>query len=387
MNQRKQFVLRAVQGGARRNMRALCREFGISAKTGYKWIERFWEQGLERMGEKSRRPLRIEGLGEGVVCELIRLKGLHPGWGPRKIRVLFERIRVEAAPSESSVKRVLERAGLVTKRRLRVRSQAGRLHSGRQASAPNEVWTVDFKGWWRGTNGVRCEPLTVRDEFTRYVLEMRTLANGRTETVQKVFEDLFERHGLPQAIRSDNGAPFASRRGLLGLTRLSAWWLALGIDLERNRPGCPQDNPAHERFHLDIARELEKARLGEEQASLDVWRQEFNEERPHEALSMKCPAELYQRSKSAYPGKVELVCPGMQTRRVNGVGCICWNKQSVFISTALKGWMLGLELREDGLRTVWFGKLCLGELDPVRCSFQSVVAAVARDANQAKKAA
>src|SRR6516164_9337501 len=157
--------------------------------------------------------------------------------------------------SESSFKRVLERSGLTQKRKVRAASQSGRLRSGRKAEEPNQVWTVDFKGWWY--SGLeRCEPLTVRDEYSRYLLELRALEDARSLTVQKRFERLFECYGLPEAIRSDNGSPFASRSAVHGLSRLSAWWIALGIDLERGRPGHPQDNGAHERLHRDISLEL-----------------------------------------------------------------------------------------------------------------------------------
>jgi putative transposase len=240
MNERSEFVLRAI---ATDNFRELCHEYGISPKTGYKWKERFLEEGLAGMAEQSRRPDKSpNGLGEAVVCEIIRIKEAHRTWGPRKIRELYARVHGRpVTPSESSFKRVLERAGLVEKRRLRKREESGRLHSGRRASAPNEVWTVDFKGSWHGAQGGRCEPLTVRDEYSRYVLDLRRLEDARTQTVRARFEELFRQHGLPGAIRSDNGPPFASVHGLLGLTRLSTWWLALGIDLERGRPGCPME--------------------------------------------------------------------------------------------------------------------------------------------------
>ena len=218
------------------NFRALCQEYGVSAKTGYKWKQRFLQEG---MAEESRRPKTSpEQLPEGEVCEIVRLKMAHLSWGPRKIRELYLRRHGEVA-SESTFKRVLERAGLTQKRRKRRSSEAGRLCSGRRATAANEVWTVDFKGWWR-SGAKRCEPLTVRDEHSRYLLEVRALQNARSETVRKSFERLFERQGLPGAIRSDNGSPFASALALLGLSRLSAWWVALGIDLERGRPGHPQ---------------------------------------------------------------------------------------------------------------------------------------------------
>lgn len=366
MNQRVEFVLRALRT---ENFRELCREYGISAKTGYKWKERFLEYGLAGMAEESRRPNGSPGgLEEAVVCEIIRLKERHRSWGPRKLRDVYERSHGQA-PSESSFKRVLTRAGLVERRRLRKRQEAGRLFSGRRGQEPNEVWTVDFKGWWYTACG-RCEPLTVRDEASRYVLELRRLGDARTETVQACFERLFERYGMPGAIRSDNGSPFANVEGVLGLTRLSAWWVALGIDLERGRPGCPQDNGGHERLHLDIGRELEAQRLGEYQSELEEWRRVFNEERPHEALGMRRPAEVYCRSNRVYAGTPEdLEYSGMESRRGLSHGKIGWKGQGIFISSALRGWSVGIEPRGADHWNVWFGRLLLGELEGSSASF------------------
>lgn len=367
MNQRIEFVLKAMQTD---NFRALCSEYGISPKTGYKWRERFIQDGLAGMSELSRRPRSSpDGLSEAVVCEMIRIKQKHLAWGPRKVRAIYSRTHQET-PSESSFKRVLERAGYTQKRRLRSRQQAGRLHSGRRAQAPNEVWTVDFKGWWYGAQGSRCEPLTVRDEFSRYVLDLRIMPDARTGTVRRSFEKLFENNGLPGAIRSDNGAPFASRTGILGLTQLSAWWIALGIDLERGRPGCPQDNGAHERLHLDIHLELERQRLGEQQALLDQWRETFNQERPHESLGMKFPKEVYQRSSRRYEGTPEdLEYPGMETRVVQAAGTINWRQQKIPVSHALIGWSVGIEpTSKSGFWNVWFGNLLLGQMEPATAS-------------------
>ena len=289
--------------------------------------------------------------------------------GPRKIRALYLRHHGTAA-SESSFKRVLERAGLTEPRRRRVRAaEGGRLWSDRRGEAPNEVWTVDFKGWWYDPAGKRCEPLTVRDEHSRYVLALQRLVDARTETVRQCFEGLFERYGLPGAIRSDNGVPFAHVNGLLGLSRLSAWWVALGIDLERGRPGHPQDNGGHERMHRDIGVELEP-RTGD-QSALDLWRQEFNQERPHEALGMKCPAEAYQKSARAYTGSPEDVAyPGMESRKVNQIGRIKWHGPGLFISSSLAGWSVGLKPVEEGRWEVWFGRLLLGWVDAATGSFQ-----------------
>jgi transposase InsO family protein len=366
MEQRMEFGLKALQTD---NFRALCQEYGISPKTGYKWRERMLRYGLAGMAEQSRRPRsHADELAEGVICEMVRLKQAHRHWGPRKIRELYLR-KHGAAASESSFKRVLARAGLTQPRRRRVRAaQAGRLWSGQRAQAPNEVWTVDFKGWWYDVEGRRCEPLTVRDEHSRYVLELRRMADARTATVRDCFERLFERHGLPGAIRSDNGSPFAHVRGLLGLSRLSAWWVALGIDLERGRPGHPQDNGGHERLHRDIRTELEPGTA--EQEALDLWRQEFNHERPHEALGMRCPGEVYQKSQRRYEGSPEdLEYPGLHARRVGPQGRIMWAGMPLFITTSLAGWSVGLKPMENGRLEVWFGRLLLGWIDSATESF------------------
>ena len=366
MEQRIEFALGAVRT---LNFRALCQEYGISAKTGYKWKERFLRDGVRGMEEQSPRPRSSpEQLPEEVVCEMVRLKLAHLNWGPRKIRELYLRRHGEVA-SESTFKRMLERVGLTQKRRPRRRwSEAGRLCSGKRAAGPNEVWTVDFKGWWKSW-GRRCEPLTVRDEHSRYVLELRAMEGASTEKVQQSFERLFERTGLPQAIRSDNGAPFASVHGLLGLSRLSAWWVALGIDLERGRPGHPQDNGAHERLHRDISREIEA--LGQsDQAAMDVWRQSFNYERPHEALLMRCPGELYRVSERKYQGTPEdLDYSQMCPRRVSAKGTIKLDGQVLFLSTALAGWSIGLKPITQERMEAWFGRLLLGEVDLATSSF------------------
>ena len=366
MKERIEFVMKAMQT---LNFRALCQEYGVSPKTGYKWKERFLERGMAGMEEESRRPKsNSERLGQEEVCEMVALKLAHPNWGPRKIRELYKR-RHGGAASESSFKRVLEDAGLTQKRKRRRCSQAGRLSSGRQAQAVNEVWTVDFKGWWRNRQGGRCEPLTVRDEYSRYLLEVRDLANARSETVRESFERLFHRQGLPEAIRSDNGSPFACSKALLGLSRLSVWWVALGIDLERGRPGHPQDNGGHERVHRDISREIEALGVSD-QAALDVWRESFNCERPHESLAMHTPGEVYVPSKRKYEGTPEdLDYPQMCPRRVSRCGMIKVNREYIFLSTALGGWSVGLKPSATDRMEVWFGSLLLGEADLAASSF------------------
>ena len=368
MDQRREFALKAL---GTLNFRALCEEYGISTKTGYKWRERFLRQGLEGMGEESRRPRSSpKQLSESQVCEMVKLKLAHRYWGPRKIRTLYHRCHGQA-PSESSFKRILEQVGLTQPRRVREGPrEGGRLSSGRRGQSPNEVWTVDFKGWWRWGEGSRCEPLTIRDEFSRYVLALRAMDNARTQTVREAFERIFERHGLPEAIRSDNGAPFASVQALHGLSRLSAWWVALGIDLERGRPAHPQDNGGHERLHRDIAAELECLGQGATPEALELWREQFNRERPHEALEMRCPAELYCDSTRRYSGaEVQLSYPGMATRLVDKNGKFSWKQQKVFLSGSLAGWEVGLQGTEKGQLEVWFGRLLLGHLNSLDTNF------------------
>ena len=369
MEQRTEFALKALKS---ENFRALCQEYGISTKTGYKWREGFLSRGIAGLAEESRRPRSSpQQLKEEEVCQIVRLKFAHPYWGPRKIRELYLRQHGEVA-SLSSFKRVLEAAGLTQRRKRRRATEAGRLSSGAKAKAVNEIWTVDFKGWWHGTEG-RCEPLTVRDEFSRYLLELRQVPNARSHTVQASFEKLFQRHGLPQAIRSDNGTPFASRSAVLGLSRLSAWWVALGINLERSRPGKPQDNGAHERLHRDISQALECLGQNVSQEALDLWRHQFNYQRPHEALELRCPGDLYHNSNRKYPGAVqELVYEGMTARRVNHNGCIRWKDHSLFVSQSLSGWNVGLKSAQNQTIELWFAQLLLGHLDPATISFERI---------------
>ncbi len=370
MDQKIEFVMKSLTC---RNFGELCREHGISRKTGYKWRERFLSGGFGGLGELSRKPNGHSGaLPEETVCGIVRLKQAHPRWGPVKIRELYRRRHPGSTPSESSFKRVLERAGLTEPRRRRSANEAGRLATGRRAQAPNEVWTVDFKGWWHGPDKVRVEPLTVRDEFSRMVLELRAMESAKAGAVRGCFERLFEAHGLPQAIRSDNGPPFASARGLLGLTRLSAGWLALGIDLERGRPGCPQDNGAHERLHLDIRNELEAGRIGRDQEAFDQWREEFNTVRPHQALGMRCPAEVYEPSERIYEGVPASLDYGpMEMRRVHATGTIRYNRERIFLSESLGGWDVGLAPVGDGLVEVRFARLLIGHIEPETSSFRA----------------
>lgn len=367
MDQKTEFALRAVREGE--PFQRLCEEYGISRKTGYKWKERFLRQGLEGLHDRSRRPRSSPtGLSEDVVCRIVALKQAHPSWGARKLQEVFRRSSGSAeVPSESSFKRVLEKAGLVEKRRRCLQGETGRLEDRVKAERTNQVWTIDFKGWWRTRDRGRFEPLTIRDEYSRYILCAQTLESTRTEAVKARMERLFDEQGLPEIIRSDNGAPFAAGNSPYGLTRLSAWWLALGIGLDRIRPGHPQENGGHERMHRDLS-ELERsaaATCGEQQAVLDVWRKTFNEERPHEGLGMRMPVEVYERSPRRYdPGVVELSYPlGYLKRRIRSTGEVKVQGRTIGVSSALAGYDVGLESVNTRRYAVWFGGLCLGEID------------------------
>jgi transposase InsO family protein len=369
MDLRTEFIQRAFR--AEVPFAALCRSYGISTKTGYKWKQRFLADGLPGLADRSRRPHCSPAvIDEDVICELIRLKTKHDNVGPKKIRNLYLRAYpTRPLPSLSTVKRVLGKAGLTERRRRRRRSEhCGRIANPLVATVPNEVWTVDFKGWWYTTAKERVLPLTVRDAFSRYVLLVQVVANGRMETVQDCFSRLFSKYGLPLVIRSDNGVPFACTSAPLGLSRLSAWWVTLGINLDRIEQGHPEQNGGHERMHRDIAQEVEGRVDGDlvaQQAALDLWREQYNHQRPHEALGMQLPAELYAKSERRFnPRPVELEYPaGYWRRRVTRVGCIKIANRLIRISAAISGYHVGLQPVSEGVFKVWFGPLCLGELN------------------------
>ncbi len=369
MDQRTEFVLRALKGTEK--FGDLCGEYGISRKTGYKWKERFVAEGLGGIGDRSRRPRSSpEEIGENMVCEIVKLRQAHPSWGARKLRAVLERTTTkEDLPSESSFKRILDKAGLVQHRRRCLPGEQGeRVRTPVKAERPNHVWTIDFKGWWYTRNRERFEPLTIRDDFSRYLLCAQSLVDGRTETVRAGMIRVFERHGLPEVIRSDNGTPFAAHNSPLGLSRLSAWWLSLGINLDRIPPGRPDQNGGHERMHRDLAAEVEcraEVDTATQQATLDVWRKSFNEERPHEALGLRVPRALYEDSPRRFdPLAPELVYPADHlVRKVGGKGDVKIQNVRTNVSAALRGWDVGLQPLDTVRYAVWFCRLCLGELN------------------------
>ena len=374
ITKRTEFALRAMQPDI--NFSELCQEYGISRRVGYKWKKRFEEEGSSGMQERSRRPQNspIE-IDEDTLCKITRLHERHRSWGPKKIRAVYSRT-YSPVPSESTFKRIFEKCGWVKKRKRNKSAETGRIHNGVTAQAANEVWTVDFKGWWQTEDGEHCEPLTVRDEYSRYILCVRSMSTIRTESVRLVFEELFEEYGLPHTIRSDNGSPFASSNAVLGLSRLSAWWVALGINLERGRPGKPQDNGAHERIHLDIRNELQclvGGGLEQQQASFDVWRPSFNEERPHESLGMKTPSEFYSPNPNLYQGTPEDIdYEGKISRRVQKSGQIKVHSIAIKISSALAGWSVGLVPDGKDHFDVYFANFFLGQIELSSAAFLGV---------------
>ena len=352
MEERLRFVARLLEG---ESMSDVCRSFGISRKTGYKIWNRYQSEGPVALSDRSRRPVRYANqLPEPIERLIVETKREKPHWGARKIRELLVRrlagdVRI---PAKSTVHAVLDRYGLVkrAKERRRQRAQGTPLS---QAFGPNDLWCCDFKGEFKLGNGRYCYPLTVTDQASRFILACEALESTKEAGVIPLFQRSFEAYGLPRAIRSDNGVPFASPNGLYGLSRLSVWWLRLGIAIERIKPGCPQQNGRHERMHLTLKKETTKparANILQQQARFDDFISEFNDERPHEALAMKTPAELYRPSVRPYQGLPELTYPFHDKDiLVTSCGRICMHRKKINISTVLAGQKLGIKQVDESL--------------------------------------
>ena len=362
-----------------RPFRELCREWDISEKTGYKWRKRFLEQGYAGLAEESRAPQAHPNAIDGdTAAELIRLRLAHPTWGGKKLLVLYQRAHPNAAlPSLSSVNRVIEKTGLLKKKRVHtaaVTSECPRMNQALEVHAPNDVWCIDFKGGWR-SDGEICEPFTVRDKYSRKVLCARLMTGKTANAIRPVMTELFRKYGLPKAIHSDNGAPFAATNGILGLTTLSAWWISLGILPERSLPGCPGQNGSLERMHGDIAREIEgkvPGGIAANQVALNAWVEEYNSVRPNEAIGMRTPDEVYRPSERKYTGDFDILeyPAGYLPRKVFKSGEIILNGVRVTIGSALRGWHVGLrEQKETGIYDVFLAEFLLGTLDMTSCCF------------------
>jgi transposase InsO family protein len=374
MEERLRFVARLLDG---EGMSEVCREFGISRKTGYKIFSRYRDEGLDALADRSRRPVRYANQLPGQLERLIvDLKRGKPHWGARKIReLLVRRLNGDAPiPAKSTVHAVLDRHGLVKRARERRNRAQGTPLSA--AAAPNDLWCTDFKGEFKLGNGRYCYPLTVSDQASRYLLLCEALESTREAPVIDAFQQLFRERGLPVAIRSDNGLPFASPNGLYNLSRLSVWWLRLGIAIERIKPGRPQQNGRHERMHLTLKKEAtrpsEQNSL-QQQARFDAFSREFNTERPHEAIAMRCPAELYTASSRSYHGLPELSYPFHDRDiLVTACGRICMHRKKINISTVLAGQKLGIKEVDDAIWLVSFMHYDLGYIDLEQKTLQTI---------------
>ena len=365
MEERLRFVARFLDG---ETMSELCREFGISRKTGYKIFNRYKEHGLAALTDRSRRPVRYANqLPAQVESLIVRLKHNKPHWGARKIReLLIKRLASDVrVPAKSTVHAVLDRHGLVKRMgRKRNRASGTPLSPG---ATPNDLWCADYKGEFKLGNRRYCYPLTVTDHASRFVLMVEGLDSTRQALAFTAFERLFAERGLPQAIRSDNGVPFASANALFNLSKLSVWWLRLGIAIERIKPGCPQQNGRHERMHLTLKKEATRPpgiNSLQQQAKFDDFVDEFNNERPHEALEMKCPAQVYTPSRRDYNGLPEVEYPFHDRDiLVTNCGRICLYRKKINISIALCGQRLGIKEVDDGIWLVSFMEYDLGYID------------------------
>jgi len=362
-----------------RSFSQLCRDYGVSVKTGCKWRNRFYAQGYEGLKEESRAPRTTSGAIDGdTAAELIRLRLAHPSWGAKKLLALYQKSHIGAAvPSLSSVNRIIEKAGLLKKKRVHkaaITSGCPRLNQMMEVNAPNDVWCIDFKGWWR-SDGEICEPFTVRDKYSRKILCARLMTSKTAEAVRAVMTELFRKYGLPRAIHSDNGSPFVATHGILGLTTLSAWWITLGILPERSLPGCPGQNGSLERMHADMAREIENkfpGGIAGNQPIIDAWVEEYNTIRPNEAIGMKTPDELYRPSEMKYTGDYDVLeyPPGYIPRKVFASGEIALNDMRVTIGSSLRGWHVGLrQQKQPELYDVFLAGFMLGTVDMTSCCF------------------
>lgn len=366
VKERMDFVAAVRRGGL--SMAELCEAYGVSRRTGYKWLERFREEGPRGLYDQSRRPdSSPQRTSEDVESLLLRAKREFPYYGPKKLLVILQgRYRRLHLPAASTASDILKRHGLVEPRPKRRRRVTHKTEPFGQILEPNSTWSADFKGDFCLKDGVRCFPLTITDNFSRYLLECRALTGIDTQPARQVFERVFREFGLPEAIRTDNGAPFACNRGF-GFSALSRWWVRLGIRPERISLGQPQQNGRHERMHRTLKAEtvLPKApNLQAQQRRFNAFRTGFNEERPHEALRQKTPASVYRSSPRAFPEKLlPLQYPGYEVRPVGDNGYIFFRNASYRISKALSGENLGLEQFGEQSYRVWLGPLELGTID------------------------
>jgi putative transposase len=354
----------------------LCRQYGVSRKTGYKWIARYEAEGLAGLEDRSHAPNDCpHRISESVRHQVLAVRRAHPTWGPRKVRAWLEdRAPRRYWPAASTIGTWFDAAGVTVSRRRRCRVPASAPFNA--CSAANDVWTVDFKGWFRTADGERCDPLTLSDAHSRYLLRCQAVERPNDASVWPIFDAAFREFGLPKAVRSDNGPPFASRAAG-GLSRLAVRLIKAGIVPERIEPGKPQQNGRHERFHLTLQHDTATppaANRRAQQRRFDAFRKIYNEERPHEALGQTPPARSYAISPRRYSGRLrEPEYPeAVHVRRVRAKGEIKWRGDLIFISEVLAGEIIGCEESDDGICTLRYGPIVLGYIDSrsrlVRCT-------------------
>src|SRR5687768_8128757 len=366
MDERRRFIGDHAHGLY--DMTELSARYGISRKTGYKWLARFEAHGRPGLVDRSHAPHACPHRISREVAQLIvAARRAHPSWGPRKLLAWLEpRYPELELPAGSTAGDLLARRGLVKKRRRRRQHT----HPGvvpLVTHEPNDLWTADFKGHFKTRDGIYCYPLTVADQHTRYLLGCQGLLSIHGYRVRPVFERLFRTYGLPGAIRTDNGVPFAST-GLHGLTQLNVWWMRLGIVHQRIRPARPQENGCHERMHKTLKYEATrppKRALAAQQRRFATFRAEYNEERPHEALGGKPPSSCYCSSPRPYPQRLPaLEYPGhFLVKPVTAAGTFRFKHKLLFIPNALKHHAIGLEEVADGVWSIYLGTVLLGRLD------------------------
>jgi len=373
MDERLKFVSRLLEG---EKMAPLCAAFGISRKTGYKIFERYKDCGVAAFSDRSRRPYRqANRLPPQLEAMIGRLKREYPGWGAPKIR---EKLRRQSPaphlPAISTVHAVLDRHGLVQKRRRRRLRATGTELS--RPTGPNALWCADYKGEFMLGDRRYCYPLTITDFASRYLLTCEALSTTQEKFAFTVFERTFKEFGLPQAIRTDNGVPFASAHALYGLSKLAVWWLRLGIEIERIQPGHPQQNGRHERMHLTLKKEATKpaaANVLQQQARFDTFLEQYNQQRPHQALDMKVPADLYVRSDRLYRGLEELTYPFHDgTFTVTQCGRICFKARKVNLSHVFAGQNVGVTQVGERVWLVTFMRYDLGSFDDETCRLEPI---------------
>jgi putative transposase len=365
MDQKTQFIADYLRETL--SVTELCDDFGISRKTAYKWIDRYLREGPAGLSDRSRRPQSSpNSTPPELVKAILEARQHHPTWGAKKLlKILHNKHPRWPWPQRSTVCDILKRHGLVAKKR-RVRKIG---HPGKPTTvvtAPNDLWCADFKGHFRTGNGRYCYPLTVSDQCSRYLLGCQSLLNTSVADSKPVFTRLFKEFGLPTRIRTDNGSPFAST-SLARLSRLSAWWVRLGIIPEFIEPAKPQQNGAHERMHRTLKAEATRppaANHVAQQRRFNRFREEFNNDRPHEALDLQTPASLYEPSSRPMPDKLPpLQYPDrFEVRYVSANGGIRWNSQWVNVSHVCIGEYVGLEEIDNGVWNIYFGPVKLGRL-------------------------